>query len=105
MSLFSNYNATFNFICRTKTCLPYLKKGTNPHILNLSPPLSLKPQWFANNVAYTIAKYNMSLFAFGWAEELKSDGIAVNCLWPATAIYTAAMEMLGMHNRVKKRML
>jgi NAD(P)-dependent dehydrogenase (short-subunit alcohol dehydrogenase family)/putative sterol carrier protein len=79
----------------TKTCLPYLKKGTNPHILNLSPPLSLKPQWFANNVAYTIAKYNMSLFAFGWAEELRSDGIAVNCLWPATAIYTAAMEMLG----------
>jgi len=79
----------------TKTCLPYLLKGKNPHILNLSPPLSLKPHWFGSNVAYTIAKYNMSMFALGWADELKSAGIGVNCLWPATAIYTAAMEMLG----------
>jgi NAD(P)-dependent dehydrogenase (short-subunit alcohol dehydrogenase family)/putative sterol carrier protein len=79
----------------TKTCLPYLLKGKNPQILNLSPPLSLKPHWFGSNVAYTIAKYNMSMFALGWADELKSAGIGVNCLWPATAIYTAAMEMLG----------
>jgi putative sterol carrier protein len=76
-------------------CAPYLKKGKNPHILNLSPPLSLQPRWFANHVAYTIAKYNMSLCALGWSEEFKSDGIAANCLWPATAINTAAMEMIA----------
>ncbi len=64
----------------TKMCVPYLKKGKNPHILNLAPPLSLKPHWFSNHVAYTMAKYNMSLCALGWAEEFKSDGIAANCL-------------------------
>jgi len=79
----------------TKSCIPYLKKANNPHILNLSPPLSLKPHWFQNHVAYTMAKYNMSMCALGWTEEFRGDGIAVNCLWPATAIYTAAMEMLG----------
>jgi NAD(P)-dependent dehydrogenase (short-subunit alcohol dehydrogenase family) len=82
-------------INRTKICAPYLKKGKNPHILNLSPPLSLQPRWFQNHVAYSMAKYNMSLCALGWAEEFRGDGIAANCLWPATAIYTAAMEMIG----------
>ncbi|CAL8089078.1 unnamed protein product [Orchesella dallaii] len=98
--LMHTINARGTFLV-TKTCLPYLLKGKNSQILNLSPPLSLKPHWFQNHVAYSIAKYNMSLFALGWAEEFKSYGIGVNCLWPATAIYTAAMEMLGGGSSIK----
>jgi len=83
----------------SKCALPYLKesasKGRNPHILNNSPPLSMKPRWFQNHVAYTMAKYGMSMCVLGMAEEFKKDGIAVNAIWPRTAIYTAAMEMLG----------
>jgi putative sterol carrier protein len=87
----------------TKICSQYLTKGRNPHILNLSPPLSLQPRWFQNHVAYTMAKYNMSMCALGWAEEFRPDGIAANCLWPATAIYTAAMEMLGGGKGIKSQ--
>jgi NAD(P)-dependent dehydrogenase (short-subunit alcohol dehydrogenase family)/putative sterol carrier protein len=79
----------------TKACIPYLKIGQNPHILNLSPPLNLNPKWFQNHVAYTMAKYNMSMCALGMSEEYRGDGIAANCIWPKTAIFTAAMEMLG----------
>jgi len=83
----------------SKCCLPYLKdsaaKGRNPHILNNSPPLSLKPIWFKNHVAYTMAKYGMSMCVLGMAEEFREQGIAVNAIWPKTAIMTAAMEMLG----------
>jgi len=83
----------------SKCCLPYLKdsasKGRNPHILNNSPPLSLKPIWFKNHVAYTMAKYGMSMCVLGMAEEFKEAGIAVNAIWPKTAIMTAAMDMLG----------
>lgn len=83
----------------SKCALPYLKesaqKGRNPHILNNSPPLSMKPRWFQNHVAYTMAKYGMSMCVLGMAEEFKKDGIAVNAIWPKTAIMTAAMEMLG----------
>jgi len=83
----------------SKCCLPYLKesamKGRNPHILNNSPPLSMKPIWFKNHVAYTMAKYGMSMCVLGMAEELREAGIAVNAIWPRTAIMTAAMEMLG----------
>lgn len=79
----------------SRCCLPYLKKGTNPHILNISPPLNMNARWFRSHVAYTIAKYGMSMCALGMAEEFKSDGIAVNALWPKTAIYTAAMQMLA----------
>jgi len=83
----------------SKCALPYLKesasKGRNPHILNNSPPLSMKPRWFQNHVAYTMAKYGMSMCVLGMAEEFKKDGIAVNAIWPRTAIITAAMEMLG----------
>ncbi len=75
----------------TKTCLPHLKKSQCPHVLMLSPPLDMKPQWFAGHVAYSIAKYGMSLCALGFAEEFKKDGIAVNALWPRTAIATAAI--------------
>lgn len=69
---------------RSKICLPYLKVGKNPHILNLSPPLNLNPVWFQNHVAYTMAKYGMSMCVLGMAEEFRSDGIAVNALWPRT---------------------
>jgi len=68
--------------------------GRNPHILNLSPPLSMKAKWFKNHVAYTMAKYGISMCVLGMAEEFKRDGIAVNALWPRTAIDTAALQMI-----------
>ncbi len=70
------------------------KSGRNPHILNLSPPLSMKPKWFKNHVAYTMAKYGMSMCVLGMSEEFRRDGIAVNALWPRTAIDTAALAMI-----------
>ena len=73
--------------------MPYLKKSKNPHILNLSPPLNLAPHWFSNHVAYTIAKYGMSMCALGMAEEFKGDGIAVNALWPRTGTVTKMFYM------------
>lgn len=78
----------------TKACAPFLRKGNNPHILTLSPPLNLDPKWFANHVAYTISKYDMSLLTIGWAREFKQDGIAANALWPRTTIDTAAVRNL-----------
>ncbi len=86
----------------SKLCIPYLKKAENPHILNLSPPLNLDPKWFKNNVAYTIAKYGMSMCVLGMAEEFKNDGIAVNALWPRTPIATAAVKnLLGGRSTIK----
>jgi NAD(P)-dependent dehydrogenase (short-subunit alcohol dehydrogenase family)/putative sterol carrier protein len=79
----------------SKECLPYLQKSNHAHILNISPPLSMKPHWFSNHVAYTMAKYGMSMCVLGMAEEFKSQNIAVNALWPQTGIYTAALEMLS----------
>ena len=70
------------------------KQGRNPHILTLSPPLSMKAKWFKNHVAYTMAKYGMSMCVLGMSEEFKRDGIAVNALWPRTAIDTAALQMI-----------
>ena len=82
----------------SQAALPYLRKsaeeGRNPHILNLSPPLSMKAVWFKNHVAYTMAKYGMSMCVLGMSEEFKRDGIAVNALWPRTAIDTAALQMI-----------
>jgi len=78
----------------SRVCLPYLLKGVNPHILNISPPLNMKPRWFGNHVAYTMAKYGMSMCVLGMAEEFQGR-VGVNALWPRTAIITAAMEMLG----------
>lgn len=75
----------------TKTCIPHLKKSSNPHILTLSPPINLDPKWFANHAAYTLSKYNMSMMAIGWAAELKQYHIASNALWPRTTIDTAAV--------------
>lgn len=78
----------------SKLCLPHLAKAANPHILMLSPPLDMKPHWFGGHVAYSIAKYGMSLCVLGMAEELKPQGIAVNALWPRTVIATAAVNNL-----------
>lgn len=92
--LMMGINTRGTYLC-SKMCLPHLKKGKSPHILNISPPLNMKPIWFKNHVAYTMAKYGMSLCVLGMAEEFRNQGIAVNALWPQTAIMTAAMEMLG----------
>lgn len=78
----------------SKACIPYLKKGTNAHILNLSPPINLDPKWISNHVAYTMSKYNMSMIAIGLAGELKKYNIAANNLWPKTTIATAAVRNL-----------
>ena len=75
----------------SKHCIPHLKKGSNPHILNLSPPINMEPKWLGNHVAYTMSKYNMSMMAIGFAEELKPFRIAANALWPRTTIATAAV--------------
>lgn len=91
--LMHNINTRGTFLV-SKECLPYLKKSNHAHILNLSPPLNMVPRWFANHVAYTMAKYGMSMCVMGMATEFKPFGIAVNALWPKTAIHTAAMEML-----------
>ncbi|KAJ7335377.1 hypothetical protein JRQ81_013318 [Phrynocephalus forsythii] len=78
----------------SKICLPYLRKSKIGHILNISPPINLNPIWFKNHCAYTISKYGMSMCVLGMAEEFKGE-VAVNALWPQTAIYTSAMDMLG----------
>jgi citronellol/citronellal dehydrogenase len=76
----------------SKICLPHLKRAENPHILVLSPPLDMHPKWFSGHVAYSIAKYGMSLCVLGLADELKKDSVAVNALWPRTTIATAAVK-------------
>ena len=86
-----NVRGTF---ATSQAALPYLKEGNNPHILTMSPPLNMKPRWFKNHLAYTMAKYGMSMCVLGMAEEFKREGIAVNALWPATAIDTAALAMI-----------
>ena len=76
----------------SKACIPHLKKAANPHVLMLSPPLDMNPRWFKNHVAYSMAKFGMSLCVLGMAEEFRSDGIAFNALWPRTGIATAAVQ-------------
>jgi NAD(P)-dependent dehydrogenase (short-subunit alcohol dehydrogenase family) len=78
----------------SKACIPHLKKGTNAHILNLSPPINMDLKWFTNHLAYTISKYDMSMIALGLAAELKKYNVAVNALWPRTTIATAAVQNL-----------
>jgi citronellol/citronellal dehydrogenase len=80
------------FLC--KACIPFLRKGKNPHILNLSPPLNMDVKWFSSHLAYTLSKYNMSMIAYGLSAELKKDRIAANTLWPKTTIATAAVQNL-----------
>jgi citronellol/citronellal dehydrogenase len=89
--LMNQINARGTFLV-SKVCLPHLLKSDNPHILNLSPPLDMDPKWFGPHVAYTMAKFGMSLCVLGMAEEFKQDGVAVNALWPRTAIATAAIK-------------
>ena len=101
--LMHQVNARGTFLV-SKTCLPWLKKADNPHILMLSPPLNMVEKWFAPHVAYSMAKYGMSMCVLGMAGEFREFGIAVNALWPRTTIATAAVNMLGgdelmMHSR------
>jgi citronellol/citronellal dehydrogenase len=91
--LMHSINARGTFLV-SKTCVPHLKKAANPHILMLSPPLDMDVKWFAPHVAYSMAKFNMSIVALGLSGELKRDGIAVNALWPRTTIATAAVRNL-----------
>jgi citronellol/citronellal dehydrogenase len=91
--LMMGINLRGTYLC-SRACLPYLKKAKNPHILTLSPPLNLNPQWFKPHVAYTIAKYGMSMCVLGMAEEFRQDGVAVNALWPRTTIATAALQII-----------
>jgi citronellol/citronellal dehydrogenase len=90
-------NVRGTYLC-SQACLPHLvtsaQAGRNPHILTLSPPLNLDPKWFAPHVAYTMAKYGMSMCVLGMAEEFRAAGVAVNALWPRTVIATAALAMI-----------
>jgi citronellol/citronellal dehydrogenase len=89
--LMHQVNARGAFIV-SRACLPYLLKASNPHVLMLSPPLDMSPRWFGNHVAYTMAKYGMSMCVLGMAEEFRDQGVAFNALWPRTGIATAAIE-------------
>lgn len=91
--LIHNINVRGTFLV-TKYCIEFLKKAANPHILTLSPPINLQPKWLGNHIAYTMSKYNMTLLALGWAEELKKYHIASNTIWPKTTIATAAVKNL-----------
>ena len=91
--LMHGINTRGTFAC-SQACIPYLAKAENPHILNISPPLNMEPRWFAPHVAYTMAKFGMSMCVLGMAEELKGQKIAVNALWPRTVIATAAVQNL-----------
>ena len=91
--LMHQVNVRGTFAC-SQACIPHLAKAENPHILNLSPPLNMDAKWFAPHVAYTMAKYGMSMCVLGMAEELRSQKIAVNALWPKTMIATAAVQNL-----------
>jgi citronellol/citronellal dehydrogenase len=88
--LMHQVNTRGTFLC-SKACLPHLLRAANPHILNLAPPLDLQARWFAPHLAYTMAKFGMSLCTLGMAEEFREQGVAVNSLWPLTAIDTAAI--------------
>lgn len=100
--LMHHINTRGTFMC-SKLCLPHLLKADNPHILNLSPPLNMETRWFAPHVAYTMAKFGMSMCVLGMAGEFKERGVAVNALWPKTVIATAAVQnLLGGDEVVKK---
>jgi citronellol/citronellal dehydrogenase len=92
--LLIDVNVRATFLC-TRGCLPHLRRSPNPHVLVIAPPIDLDARWLAPHLGYTISKYGMSLCVIGWAEEFKPDGIAVNALWPATTIATAALSELG----------
>jgi citronellol/citronellal dehydrogenase len=89
--LMHQINARGTFLT-SKACIPHLKRASNPHVLMLSPPLDMSPRWFGTHVAYTMAKFGMSMCVLGMAEEFRSDGVAFNALWPRTGIATAAIQ-------------
>jgi citronellol/citronellal dehydrogenase len=91
--LMQDINVRGTFVV-TQACLPHLLESDNAHVLTLSPPLNLNPRWFANHVAYTVAKYGMTMVALGVAEEFRNRGVASNALWPRTIIATAAVQNL-----------
>ncbi len=91
--LMQSINARGTFLL-SKLCLPHLRKGSNPHVLTLSPPLSMDPKWFGDFPAYTMSKFGMSMVTLGFAERYREDGIAFNSLWPRTLIATAAVEFV-----------
>jgi len=89
--LMNQVNARGTFLT-SKACIPHLKRAANPHVLMLSPPLDMSPRWFGGHVAYTMAKFGMSMCVLGMAEEFRGDGIAFNAIWPRTGIATAAIQ-------------
>ena len=91
--LMHSINTRGTFLC-SRACIPHLKNSDNAHVLNLSPPLNMEARWFAPHLAYTMAKFGMSMCVLGMAEELREAGIAVNALWPRTVIATAAVQNL-----------
>src|SRR5882724_11283908 len=91
--LMMGVNARGSFLC-SRACLPQLKRAANPHILTLSPPLDMRAKWFAPHLAYTMAKYGMSMCVLGMAEEFREAGIAVNALWPRSIIATTALQVI-----------
>ncbi len=91
--LMHQINTRGTFVC-SQACIPHLRKAENPHVLNLSPPLNMETRWFAPHVAYTMAKFGMSMCVLGMAGEFAHEGIAFNALWPRTAIATAAVQNL-----------
>lgn len=101
--LMHQVNVRGTFLC-TQRCLPFLRRSDSAHVLNIAPPLNLSPRWFAPHVAYTMAKYGMSLCVLGMAEEFRGDGIAVNALWPRTAIDTAAIALIAPEMRRRTRL-
>jgi citronellol/citronellal dehydrogenase len=98
--LMHQVNVRGTYLC-SQACLPHLLKAANPHVLNLAPPLSMQAKWFRNHVAYTMAKYGMSMCVLGMAEEFRGK-VAFNALWPRTVIATAAIEMIGGDAMVKR---
>ncbi|MCC6811958.1 MAG: NAD(P)-dependent oxidoreductase [Deltaproteobacteria bacterium] len=99
--LMHGINSRGTFMC-SQIALPHLLKAQNPHILTLSPPLNMEPRWFGPHVAYSMAKYGMSMCVLGMAEEFRDKGVAVNALWPRTAIATAAIKnLLGGDDAIK----
>ena len=101
--LMHQVNTRGAFLC-TQACLPHLLEAANPHVLNLAPPLTLAPRWFAPHLAYTMAKYGMSLCVLGMAEEFRDRGVAVNALWPRTTIDTEAIRLIaGAEARARSR--
>jgi len=90
--LMMSVNARATFMC-SRACIPYLQKSDNPHILNMSPPLSMLAKWFKDHLAYTYSKYGMSVCTLGMSEEFKEAGIAINSLWPKTTIATSAIKV------------